>query len=143
MERNISYLPILFHSFQKMMMEEHETIVESYDLTKKHIPFLMVIGRFPEGLTQQEISEKMRMDKAHTSRTLRELEEKGYVIKEGEGTYKHKYLPTEKSKQMKKLLKEKNDQIVSKVLSVLTDDEVVQFETIIRKLTDEISHIQK
>lgn len=143
MERNISYLPILFHSLHKMMMEEHDTVFESCDLTKRHIPFLMVMGRFPEGLTQQEISEKMNMDKAHTSRTLRDLEEKGYVIKEGEGTYKHKYLPTEKSIEIKKLLKEKNDQIVNKVLSVLSDDEINQFETILRKLTDEIAHYQK
>jgi len=143
MSRNISYLPILFHSFQKIMMEEHDSIIESYQLTKRHIPFLMVISRFPEGLTQQEMSEKMHMDKAHTSRTLRDLEEKGYVAKVGEGTYKLKYMPTEKSNEIKSLLKEKNDQIMSKVLSVLTDAEIEQFESIIKKLTDGISNIQK
>lgn len=139
MSRDISYLPVLFHTLHKKMMEEHENIITSYDLTRKHVPFLMVMARSEEGFTQQEISEKMSMDKAHTSRTLRELEEKGYVLKLGEGSYKHKYIITEKAKKIKEIIKSSNDEIVKRMLEVLTDDEINQFESIIKKITDHVT----
>ncbi len=135
MDRDISYLPVLFHRLQKKMMDEHEGIMTSYDLTKRHIPFLMILGRNKEGLTQQEISEMIKMDKAHTSRTLRDLEQRGYVKKLGDSTYKNKYIVTKKAEDARDAIKENNQLMLKKVLSVLTDEELDVFENIVKKLT--------
>ena len=135
MDRDISYLPVLFHRLQKRIMDEHEGIMKSYDLTKRHIPFLMMLGRNKEGLTQQELSEMLKMDKAHTSRTLRDLEQRGYVEKLGDSTYKNKYIITKKAEDARDSIKANNQLMLKKVLSVLTDEELDVFENIVKKLT--------
>ncbi len=135
MERDISYLPVLFHSFNKQMMEEHEKILANSELTRRHIPFLIMLSRFPEGLTQQELSEKLNLDKAHTSRTLRDLEAKGYVEKLGETAYKNKFKETKKAHKVKCLVEKKNQEIIKKILGILSNEELDTFEMLVKKIT--------
>ena len=138
MQKDISYLPLLFHSIQKKISESHETIMASSNLTRRHIPFIMVIKKYDNGITQQELSEYMHMDKAHTSRTLKDLEEKGYVEKVGNNTYKNKYLLSQQGEDIFKTIKDANQQILNRVLGILTEEELQTFEKIIRKLIQEL-----
>lgn len=137
-QRDISFIPVMFHQIQKKMMEKHEKIMDSFDLTKKHVPFFMILSKFPDGITQQELSEKMHMDKGHTSRTLRELEEKGYVEKLGESAYKNKYKISQKGHDIHQSIKKENQEIIKTVLEVLTEEELENFEKIMRKITEAI-----
>ncbi len=137
-ERDISYLPVLFHTLNKLMMEQHEDILKEFELTRRHVPFLIMLSRYPEGLTQQELSEKLNLDKAHTSRTLRDLEAKGYVNKLGETAYKNKYVETGTAQKVKCLVEKKNHDIVNKILEVLTDDELDAFENLVKKITSSL-----
>ncbi|MGE4321345.1 MAG: MarR family winged helix-turn-helix transcriptional regulator [Acholeplasmataceae bacterium] len=137
-QRDITFIPVMFHQIQKKMMEKHEKIMETYDLTKKHVPFFMILSKFPDGVTQQELSEKMHMDKGHTSRTLRELEDKGYVEKLGESAYKNKYKISQKGLDVQFNVKKENQEIIKTVLEVLTEEELESFERIMRKITEAI-----
>jgi DNA-binding MarR family transcriptional regulator len=136
MQKDISYLPILMHTLHKKMTEAHEGILKDFDLTKKHVPFLMVISRSEDGLTQQEITEKLCLDKGHISRTLRDLESIGYVEKIGDGGYKNVFKVTAKANEVRDIFKFENQKIVNRVLNVLTEDEMKAFESIIKKIMD-------
>jgi DNA-binding MarR family transcriptional regulator len=136
MERDISYLPILMHTLHKRMTEVHDEVLTNFDLSRKHVPFLMILTKHKEGLTQQEITEKLNLDKGHISRTLRDLESKGYIEKIGESSYKNVFKATDKSNKIRKVIKEENHKIVNRVLDVLTEEEILAFELTIQKIME-------
>ena len=138
MHKDINNLALLMHNLFKSMADLHERQLESFDVTKKHIPFLMLLGKQKEGLTQPEITGKLNFDKGHISRTLRELKNKGYVEKIGDTSYKNKFVITEKSNEIIKLIKEENQKIVTRVSEVLSEDEIKAFESTIKKIIDVI-----
>jgi DNA-binding MarR family transcriptional regulator len=61
--------------------------------------FLVEIALSP-GLTQDEVSERLFMDKTTTARAVKDLEEKGYIIRERDAEDKRcrRLWPTEKGK---------------------------------------------
>lgn len=66
--------------------------MEQYGLSAAHTNCLCRLAECPEGLTQGELAELETMDKAQVSRVLRELEEKGYAVREdGAGAYRRRY----------------------------------------------------
>ncbi|QWB95242.1 MarR family transcriptional regulator [Mycoplasmatota bacterium] len=134
MQRDISYLPILMHTLHKKITEAHDKVLTDFDLSKKHVPFLMLFTKYKDGMTQQEITEKLNLDKGHISRTLRDLEAKGYIEKLGDSSYKNVFVATHKSNQIKKVIKEENQKIINRVLDVLTEDEMKAFEMTIQKI---------
>lgn len=138
METSLSMLPTLLHTLRKKMMESHNKIVESYGLTQMHIPYLMVLCNHEEGLAQKDMIGKIHLDKAHASRALKELVEKGIVIKEDIQTYKNKYFLSKKGFKLSNEMKVSSRNTHEKVFSILTDDERMQLENIIKKLTEQI-----
>jgi len=138
MPRDISAFPTLFHTLQKKMMMEHDIVLESNDLSKKHFPFLMYLNRQQNGANQQEICDHLGIDKGHTSRTLRDLENKGIVIKKGEGTYKNKFYLTDKGFDITAQIKKKNQAILQRIMETLSPEELDAFEKIIRKIIESI-----
>lgn len=136
MRKDISYIPTLMHAIHKKMMIEHEDILEKNDLSKRHLGFIFVTCSHKEGLTQNQICEKLRLDKGHVSRTLKDLEKKGFVEKVGEGSYKQQYIASEKAFHVQKLLKKTNNDILNKMYDHLTEDEIVMLESILKKIVD-------
>ena len=134
MQRDISYLPTVMHAIHKKMMLAHETILEENKLGKRHIGFIIVIVENNDGLTQNEICQKLRLDKGHVSRTLRDLESKGFVQKKGDGTYKHVYIATKKALEVRKQFKKTNQTILSKMFDILSKEEFETLEKILKKL---------
>ena len=56
-------------------------IVQKHNLTIAEQPFLLTI-RFQDGLTQEELSELVGVDRALTTRVIQSLEKKGLIRKE-------------------------------------------------------------
>ena len=84
MKEDMTLLPMLFQALHRKMMEQHQRIMEEHQLSKIHIPYIILLSKLPEGLTQKELTEKTMMDKAHTSRAIRELIEKEIIEKDKE-----------------------------------------------------------
>ena len=82
--------------------------MERYGLSAAHTNCLCRLAEAPEGLTQGELAELETMDKAQISRVLRELEEKGYAARSGEGAYKRRWrltpLGVETTEEMERIL---------------------------------------
>lgn len=136
MDTSISMLPTLLHTLRKKMMEEHHKLLESYGLTRMHIPYLMILCSHKEGLAQKDMIDKINLDKAHASRALKELIEKGILFKEDKQAYKNKYFLAEKGLALTSKMKLLNQKSNEEIFSVLSDEERVQLENIVKKLTN-------
>lgn len=138
MDNSISMLPTLLHTLRKKMMEDNNKLLESYELTQIHIPYLMVLCHHKEGLPQKEMIDIIHLDKAHASRALKELVLKEILIKEDKSTYKNKYFLSEKGLELTKKMRALNQNNHEEVFSILTDEERKQLEIIVKKLTDHL-----
>lgn len=136
MRKDISYLPTLMHAIHKKMMIEHEDILEKNDLSKRHIGFIFITCGHKEGLTQNQICQKLRLDKGHVSRTLKDLEKKGFVEKIGEGSYKHQYVASDKAFNVQKQFKKTNNEILKKMFESLSEEEIEMLETLLKKIVE-------
>jgi DNA-binding MarR family transcriptional regulator len=74
------------------------------------------------------------LDKAHTSRSLKELQENGYIIKGDINIYKNKFRLTEKGIDIAKAFKNQNALMRQKVFETLSKEEIDQLSNIISKL---------
>ncbi len=138
MDNSISMLPTLLHTLRKKMIEEHHKLLESYGLTKMHIPYLMVLCHHKEGLPQKDMIDIIHLDKAHASRALKELVSKDILIKEDKHTYKNKYFLSKKGLELTNKMKTLDQDSHKEIFSTLTSEERVQLESILKKLTDHI-----
>lgn len=134
MNKDISLLPMLFAALHKKMMEQHQMLLASHNLSKTHLPYLMILNDNKDGKMQNEMSEMLFLDKAHTSRSLKELQEMGYVIKEDINTYKNKFRLTDKGFDIAKAFKNQNELMRQKVFESLNKEELDQLSNIISKL---------
>lgn len=99
-------------------------IVKKYDLTIAEQPFFMAI-RANNGLTQEELTSLVGVDKAMTTRVVRSLEDKGFVRR----------VQDEGDRRQNRIYKtDKIDKIESHVLS-----DLLQFN---KEFTDGISEIE-
>jgi DNA-binding MarR family transcriptional regulator len=134
MNKDISLLPMLFAALHKKMMEQHQKILAANNLSKTHLPYLMILNDNQDGLMQNEMSEMLFLDKAHTSRSLKELQENGYIVKGDINTYKNKFRLTDKGIDIAKTFKNQNALMRQKVFETLNKEEIDQLSNIISKL---------
>ena len=89
-----------------------------------------------EGLLSSELAQKVQLDRARTSRALSGLEEKGWVLRkplDGDRRRVAIYL-TEEGRRMYGLILPRMAQIHLDLVSVLSDEELEQFDTLLARL---------
>lgn len=69
----------MYHDIQKIQRVE----MAKYGLKGPHAQCLVVLSRFPEGITSARLCEICEKDKAAISRTVSELEQAGLVLRTG------------------------------------------------------------
>ncbi|MCF7930773.1 MAG: MarR family transcriptional regulator [Acholeplasmataceae bacterium] len=138
MNHDMSLLPMVFSALQKKMMEQHQKIMDLYQISKAHMPYIMMLNTNKEGMTQQELTEKSFLDKAHTSRSLKELIEKNIVEKEDINKYKNKFKLTSKGLEIAQAFKAEGSKMHQKVFETLSKNELDQLRNILTKLYDAI-----
>lgn len=75
--------------------------LSKYDLTAAEQPFFMALQRY-EGVTQEELTAMVCVDKAATARAVKSLEEKGFLIRIQDQNDRRQNLvyPTDKARQL-------------------------------------------
>ena len=134
--KKLPFLPVFFHHLHKRMIEEHSKILDNYGLTKAHVPFIMYISDHKEGIYQSELARKLDFNRAHISRTLKDLEVCNIVRQEHENKYKNKYYITDKGQKIAIEMKEAGENIKKRIFAALTEDEMKEFQRIVKKMTD-------
>lgn len=130
------YLPVFFHHLGKKMSEEHTKVLEKYELTPSHAPLIFTLNEHKEGLYQSQLARKLYYNRAHMSRTLKELVEKEFLTQENINTYKNRYFITKKGSEVAKAIKQAGENVKNQVFSVLTEEEINEFERIVKKMID-------
>ncbi len=92
--------------------------LKDLNLSSSEYMFLIVLTN--EGMTQEELSDRISIDKAATARALKSLEEKGYITRETDSQDKRakRVYATEKAKQCKDQI----HRVLMDWTSLLTED---------------------
>lgn len=134
MRNDLDMLPMLFGMLHKKMMEQHQEVLTQNGLNKTHMPYLMVLSKHQDGMTQKEMIETLFLDKGHASRALKELVKLNMVRVDAERTYKNKYFLQEQGLSVIKKIKSVNDSVKEKIENVLTDEELGVLRGLIQKI---------
>lgn len=78
-------------------------VLSQYNLTAAEEPFFMAMQHY-EGMTQEELTAIVCVDKAATARAVKTLEEKGYLLRmqDEKDKRQNRVYPTEKAKEIGK-----------------------------------------
>lgn len=81
--------------------------LQKYDITAAEQPFFMALQHH-EGITQEELTAMVCVDKAVTTRVVKSLEEKGYLIrtKDEKDKRQNRIYPTAKTRQLGPVVQE-------------------------------------
>lgn len=112
----------IYRHIQKL---EHDEMIK-YGYKGVFAEYLMMIARFPEGVTAARLCEISEKDKAAVSRTITELEEKGLVIRENETgrLYNARIKLTKTGKELTKFVARRAQTAVEAVSNeIMTEEE--------------------
>lgn len=99
--------------------------------------FLLVLYR-NEGITQEELTEKLKLDKATTARAIKKLENEGYVKRIRKETDKRAYslMLTEKAHSIKEDVYSIMNQLENIFKNCLNEEESQEIMRLLSKLTN-------
>lgn len=102
-------------------------------------PFLLTLYR-SEGVTQEDLSRRLKVDKATAARAIKKLEDEGYVTREKRLDDKRAYslVITEKAKKIKADVYSIMDDWENKIKSCLSEEEVSQLLLLLSKLNENL-----
>lgn len=135
-ENNIQLMLQLFRRIKHGVHRKHREMMDAYGIRGISCVYLGALSRkFPEGGTQKELSEAVHMDKAHTSRVIAALEEKGCVERMNESAVlNYKIRLTDKGREMAEVCEREMKVIEDKLSSVITEEEAEVLTEILKKL---------
>ena len=84
------------------------SFLKGYDMSGGQLPFFMNIVNNP-GITQEELSKLLKIDKSTTTRAVKSLCLSGYVVRKSDDRDRRVYrlYPTEKAKNVERVVLEK------------------------------------
>lgn len=101
------------------------------DVSRSQIELLVEIA-FEEGINQQTCAERMNVTKGNIAQHISRLEDEGLVQRKKDGRTNHLYL-TAAGEDLMNIILPIHDQRVKEILSVLSPEELRQFQSILRK----------
>lgn len=139
-EKEISFIEemnLLFAKIKKSRQRHNAKVLAPQGLSGFHGMYLMTLYKFPDGLTQKEMSAAMEMDKAHTSRVARSLISRGFAEykEEAEKSRNLHIVLTKKGKAIANEFIKDSEQLKARLQSVLTEDDKEILLKIMRKLS--------
>lgn len=69
------------HNIYKYITKIERDVMEKYGLRGAYAQYLVIMSRFPEGITSSKLSEICDKDKAAISRIVAEMEDKGLLVR--------------------------------------------------------------
>jgi len=103
---------------------------------------LRVLSHDGDGISQEEISERLDLDNTTVARTVQKLEENGYVEKrrdKNDKRVKRIYL-TKKSKKLKQSIEDAKDDLTNILLNGISDDEFQACVSVLEKMYKNLKH---
>lgn len=113
---------------------------KQYQLTRGQYMYLTRICEHP-GLTQTDLIDLIKVDRATATRAVQRLEENGFVRREvDEHDRKLKHIwPTEHALSVYPRIKAENDYSTQVALTGFSDDEIRQAKRLLKRMSDHIN----
>lgn len=121
------------NAISKNLRGQDGSILQAYDLTCFHAPYIANLHRYGQ-LTMTEMTELVGMDKANTTRVVRDLISKGYVEKIGTNERKFLLSLSKRGKEIAFDFIKKVDRFLSKCMKDFTQFEKDTFMKLLNKL---------
>lgn len=108
-----------------------------YDLTAAQAAIILIVCDFG-GLTQDEITKRLRLDKSVIAKTVTKLEERGFMVRTTNAKDKRTYdiCPTEKAREVYPFVKEQIDLSFQRMTQHMTDEERSEFKRLLMMAAD-------
>lgn len=134
-------LPIYFENFKKYMDKSISEVIKQYGISFIQFRPIILLNRHKEdGLSLQELTEKIGIDKANVTRVINDLLEKEIVYKSDLKQRGYKIKLTKKGLEIvTKLMKEK-EQMREKLFSCFNKTEREQFLKLLIKMYKSIQN---
>lgn len=102
--------------------------LKKYDLSASEQPFFMALQRY-EGLTQEELTALVCVDKAVTARAVSSMEKKGYLVRmqDEKDRRQNRIYPTDKARQIGPKVKEELLRFNKQLTKGLDEQSLEQF----------------
>lgn len=133
-------LPIYFENLKKYMDKSINKVIKQYGITIIQFkPIVLLAHNQEEGLSLQELTEKIGIDKANVTRVINDLLNKNIVYKSDLKQRGYKIKLTEKGLEVATKIKQGKEKIDEKLLSCFNEKEKQQFFSLIIKMCKNVS----
>lgn len=133
-------LPIYFENLKKNMDKSIDKVIKQYGITIIQFkPIVLLAHNQEEGLSLQELTEKIGIDKANVTRVINDLLNKNIVYKSDLKQRGYKIKLTEKGLEIMLKIKQGKEKFDKKLLSCFNEKEKEQFFSLIIKMCENIS----
>ena len=138
-EQFTTAISALYRDVQKIERDE----MEKQGLRGAFAQYLLAISRYPEGITAAALCEVCDKDKAAVSRIITEMENKGLLEKENDGTsqYRAKLRLTTAGQQAAAFVRERASVAVELAGSGLSDDDRKVFYSALERISTNLQQI--
>ncbi|MGM0640957.1 MAG: MarR family winged helix-turn-helix transcriptional regulator [Thermotogota bacterium] len=115
-----------------------DQVFEEFHIGRGQMHYFMYIVNHGNGMSQEEITQALEIDKATTTRALRKLEKNEYIIRKSDEKDKRKkrVFLTEKGEQIKDELKKTAEIWEKKLLEGIPEEKVEVFLEVLEKMKD-------
>lgn len=137
---SFSILEIYKH-WHKLTAEE----MNKYGLKGTHAMYLLILSKYPQGLTAPRICELCSRDKADVSRMMSIMEEKGLVTKEGihQNLYRGVFRLTEKGQEAAEHVRKRASLAVELAGTALTEENRAIFYESLESIVSNLRKLSK
>lgn len=117
-----------------------EKAFSEFDLPPSHAYLLRLVLESP-GLTQQEITEELQLNKSTVTRFIAALEKRGFLVREGstKDQRKNRIRPSPKAIAIQNKLEKLGDELYSSMCSTIGQEDVESFVKAARNISKKIS----
>lgn len=129
----------IFRSIQKIETEE----MKKYGLKGAFAQYLVVMDRYPEGITPTQLYAVCNKDKAIVSRAVTEMIEKGLITKPNIPGYRVPLFLTEKGKEAAQYVSERATLAVEKAAVHIGDKQLAAFYKRLEMLADNLHELSQ
>lgn len=118
-------------------------ILKKYDLSVAEQPFFMTLQQY-EGITQEELTALVCVDKAVTTRVVRSMEEKGYLVRiqDEKDRRQNRIYPTDKARELGPKVKAELLRFNGQLTEGFDDQSLEQLYDSLLKIEENLKNIQ-
>lgn len=132
-------LPIYFENFKKYMDKSISNVIKQYGITFVQFRPIVLLNRHKEdGLSLQELTEKIGIDKANVTRVINDLLEKDIVYKSDLKQRGYKIKLTKKGLEIANKIINEKEKMHEKLFICFSEEEKEQFFSLLIKMYESI-----